>query len=679
MKINGIVLENFRQFYGNVSIDLTPNNDKNIILIGGENGHGKTNFLLGIVWGLYGKLITKVDDSFKAEIANNYPKFLDGILNKDKKLEECKNFSIELVFSDVSYGDNDQKSTIIVKRSYNIESQKEELTITSNDGDLLLVSSTEEERQNFINDYLVPIEIARFVFFDAEKISQIADLTTAQQAKLMNKTLGNMLGLNIYQNLLDEITSYIRGLKKDSSTHEIQTQITNLLNVNTLSKQDIESKNTNLQKKNQEKAILTDEIEALEIQINRKGGDNTDIKILQKERNGLEKQRDEMQQKFSKIADIIPLLMLSGLMQESKEHIEIEQINKAGELSKQGFSEKMDSFIEELFNKGKIPDPDITLKQKMFYEEKSTKLSNLLADNNENNADSLPFLHDLDLSKINDLKDNYKKIQSQSNNDFNIIEIFSKKKEELHKLEQKIRKIELNSADELTKSLMADKNTAQNSKDDLIRGVGGIENDISRLESDIFTNEKRLLNLYNQSKINKKNQAKIELSEKYIEALEDFIKAEKEEKKEAIKNKLLLELKSLWHKRLVNNARLTILPNDKGLEVELLDKNNNPIDSKGLSKGEQQIYVSALLKAILDSSIHNLPVFIDTPLARLDSEHRGNILKHYYPNLSAQVVVFSTDTEITPEKLTEIEKNIAKSYLITNTDGKSNVSEGYFN
>lgn len=679
MKINHIVFENFRPFYDRVSIDLTPNNDKNIILIGGKNGHGKTNFLLGIVWCLYGKLITKVDDSFKAEIANNYPKFLDGILNKDRRLEGCNNFSVELIFSDVSYGDNNQKSTIIVKRSYNIESQKEELTITSNDGDLLLVSSTEEERQNFINDYLVPIEIARFVFFDAEKISQIADLTTAQQAKLMNKTLGNMLGLNVYQNLLDEIDAYIRSLKKDSSTHEIQEQITSFENAITSSKQKIERQGVNLQEKKTEIVKLTDEIEKLEIAINRKGGDNIDIAKLQEERNELERQRDEMQQKFSKMTDIIPLLILSGLMQESKEHIEIEQANREGKLSKQGFSEKMDSFIEELFNKGHMPDPDITFNQKIFYKEKSTKLTNLLTDNNKSDTDSLPFLHNLDLSKINDLKENYQKIQFQSNDDFNIIENFSKKKEELNKLEQEIRKIELGSADELTKSLMEDKNTAQNNKDTLLKEIGGIDSDISKLESDNSTIKKRLSNSYNQSKVNKTNQAKIKLSEKYIEVLEYFIKAEKEEKKDTIRNKLLTELNSLWHKRLVNNARLTILPNDKGLEVELLDKNNNPIDSKGLSKGEQQIYVSALLKAILDSSIHNLPVFIDTPLARLDSEHRGNILKHYYPNLSAQVVVFSTDTEITPEKLTEIEKNIAKSYLITNTDGKSNVSEGYFN
>ena len=68
MIIKNIEFENFRPFYGQVTVDLTPEDDKNIILIGGRNGHGKSNFLLGIVWCLYGELIKDVDETFKAEI-----------------------------------------------------------------------------------------------------------------------------------------------------------------------------------------------------------------------------------------------------------------------------------------------------------------------------------------------------------------------------------------------------------------------------------------------------------------------------------------------------------------------------------------------------------------------------------------------------------------------------------
>jgi len=45
MKFSKIDIENFRQYYGNVSIDLSTDKQKNIVVIGGRNGYGKTNLL----------------------------------------------------------------------------------------------------------------------------------------------------------------------------------------------------------------------------------------------------------------------------------------------------------------------------------------------------------------------------------------------------------------------------------------------------------------------------------------------------------------------------------------------------------------------------------------------------------------------------------------------------------
>ena len=144
---------------------------------------------------------------------------------------------------------------------------------------------------------------------------------------------------------------------------------------------------------------------------------------------------------------------------------------------------------------------------------------------------------------------------------------------------------------------------------------------------------------------------------------------------------LLTELKKLLKKPdLVDKVEMTILKNNLGLEVKLYDdtkKETNP--STDMSKGEQQLYISALLKAILSESIHDLPILIDTPLGRLDQEHRDNILTHYYPHLSEQVIIFSTNTEIRISDLPKIEDHIAKTYRLENLDKKTIVHKGYFN
>ena len=76
--------------------------------------------------------------------------------------------------------------------------------------------------------------------------------------------------------------------------------------------------------------------------------------------------------------------------------------------------------------------------------------------------------------------------------------------------------------------------------------------------------------------------------------------------------------------------------------------------------------------------MYELPVFIDTPLGRLDQEHRDNILTNYYPELSEQVVILSTNTEIRVSDFPKIKKHIARTYRLENTNNKTAISNNYF-
>ena len=103
MKISSINIENFRQYYNNIDIDLNTEQDKNIVLIGGRNGYGKTNFLISLVWCLYGEKISQVDENFKKEIQKekNYSQFMKQSLNWKSASEGKDTFSIQLKISDL--------------------------------------------------------------------------------------------------------------------------------------------------------------------------------------------------------------------------------------------------------------------------------------------------------------------------------------------------------------------------------------------------------------------------------------------------------------------------------------------------------------------------------------------------------------------------------------------------
>ena len=83
MRIEQIKISNFRSYKGDVKIDFENNSgDKNITLISGKNGFGKTSFLTSLIWGFYGKLMSKVEDKYKHEIKSSggYEKFLNNQL-----------------------------------------------------------------------------------------------------------------------------------------------------------------------------------------------------------------------------------------------------------------------------------------------------------------------------------------------------------------------------------------------------------------------------------------------------------------------------------------------------------------------------------------------------------------------------------------------------------------------
>ncbi len=128
----------------------------------------------------------------------------------------------------------------------------------------------------------------------------------------------------------------------------------------------------------------------------------------------------------------------------------------------------------------------------------------------------------------------------------------------------------------------------------------------------------------------------------------------------------------------ITNVKVTTLLEDEGMKIDLYNSDDEIIKKEVLSQGEKQLYVSSLIKAILKESIQKLPIFIDSPLGRLDSDHIKNMLLHYYPNLSEQVVIFPTDNEITPERLKDIKSNVSKSYLLIDDGANTKLKNGYY-
>lgn len=695
MKLSNVKISNFRQYYKTLDIDLTTNDDKNIVIIGGRNGYGKTNFLISIVWCLYGRQIEKVDNNFKQEIKKekNYDSFMLQSLNWTAKKENQDTFSVSLLVSDIEIPELEKLSSnsesVVITRTFNVSSMYEELSI-SDPISKLEIFDDEADRINFINDYIIPIDAAKFVFFDAEKISEIANLSIKEEGSFINDALGKILGLDTYDTLIEDIDLYINNLKKEGAPKNLQEQIVDKEKAIELSDIDIEK----LEEENAEKLKDIDDLKKTIRQYNnlinqhsKQGNSSFDRESVLSELEKLKNKELELSERFNELSEIIPLAILTGKLEEVDEHLELQGKNELSQNSFKENTEKIENFIELLFNKPPEPDDStMSFKDKNFYYEKAKNLGSKLFNEN-GDYQELEFEHDLNNSEKNLIKDAISLVNGQSKDLFETtIEEFNATRIKIGELNKTLSKVDADLEDELILDYSSKKETADYTVTENNRKIGENNQQISKLKGDIVRLNQQLSVLVKKVDINAHNKIKIKESQKYIETLNFFLEEQKSKHKESLEKTILSELKILMHKlgsdgnksKFIEDVKVTILASGQGMKITLLDQDDNEIRKESLSSGEKQIYISCLIKAILNESIQSLPIFIDTPLGRLDEEHRDNITKKYYPALSEQVVLFSTNSEITPKRYKDISSNISKSYLLSNDGANTNLRTGYF-
>ena len=125
-------------------------------------------------------------------------------------------------------------------------------------------------------------------------------------------------------------------------------------------------------------------------------------------------------------------------------------------------------------------------------------------------------------------------------------------------------------------------------------------------------------------------------------------------------------------------TRLSIHP--ESFSLTLFGRSGEVLPAESLSAGERQLLGIALLWGLAKASGRSLPTAIDTPLGRLDTDHRRHFVEHYVPFASHQTLLFSTNEEIVGDYLERLSPSIGRCYFLDHDDqrGCTNVTAGYF-
>lgn len=256
MIVRKIELKNFRQ-YIDTTIEFSTDKEKNITLVMGDNGTGKTTLAQAFQWALYGDTNFQVKELINRKVREQMP--LDGH-------GSTKPVSVTL---EVEY--NEQIYTIKRLVTYKRKSHtKVELfgetkfTISYFDEDGSQVYMPDHKKPYFMKK-LLPQDLSKFFFFDGEKIEEMSKNIQKGKGEDFKEAVYSLVGLGATQNAIEHMKSksYAKKSVIKVLTDEVEE---NSKSAKQLAKynSEIEAKNKELEEKNEKKAVLETEIQALE-------------------------------------------------------------------------------------------------------------------------------------------------------------------------------------------------------------------------------------------------------------------------------------------------------------------------------------------------------------------------------------------------------------------------------
>ncbi|MGG3563176.1 DNA sulfur modification protein DndD [Neobacillus rhizosphaerae] len=666
MLLKKLVFVNYKTYYGHQEIDLYIPKDvreekgQNIILLGGLNGAGKTTILKAILYVLFGK--RGISDS-------EYKRLFSNVINNTFFNEGGRECSVSLILET----DSGEEWNLKVKWYFNtnktVGHEERELEVKGSKSKISKRARIDNiDAFNKFIDRIIPYHAAPFFIFDGEEIKEII---LRQNSHEMKEAIHKITGMEAYKTLLTDMKGLKSNLENKIARSVSQIKLTNI-------ESELNEINSTITKFELKRDKQLADIRKYETLINdAKRARNDKILLNSKSREVIIKR----QSKISTELDIALKELSTFLNQNS---INIILGNKISALKRRLKEEN------EIAHKKILQNASLTPYRDFMNQLLSKSINPPLS---YEQLEQIKMLGEEIWIKENNVRHyvpkDYNVIHDITNNDYlYLMNIFIKDKKQVVDLINKIERLnqEAESVEiEIRKAPEAVKLDEENNKIDLLtKTLGEINLRLKSINSKLNPAYEEKKNLTN--KLTRMSGSDEDLEElqktsnevvKTIKVLEQYISQVTTMKATFIKEEFSKMLKRLFRKQdefgkiEFDIETYTIrLYNDRMQEVSIQDR----------SAGEMQMISSALIWALTKASDLSLPMVIDTPLGRLDSYHRNHLINHYYKELSEQVIILSTDTEITEEYVNLMKENSFRQYMLDYDENKKYtiIRDGYF-
>ncbi|MBV5341492.1 MAG: DNA sulfur modification protein DndD [Deltaproteobacteria bacterium] len=646
MLIKKIILENYGLYAGRVELNLAPRSAKPraqpIILFGGKNGAGKTTLLEALRLVLYGKGFTNI------RLTNaDYDAYLKERIHNGGNSVLPINFArIAIEFNYVTMG---EQATYYVERSWKIKTNdkgiEETLQISINGHSEENV--TEEYWKGFIEG-IIPERLSQLFFFDGEKIKNIASDDVGND--VLADSIKTLLGLDIVEKLKADLTIYKnRALKNNSITGdkrrwvEIDKTISQLKwEIDQCLSEKLPSIRTKLEGK------LT-ETRSRETDLHKEGNlFVTRRDSIKMERNKLASQVEMLEAEIrQKCEGSFPFCLCPTISGRLRKQIETEAEFKRQTIIR----DEIETYTIEILDAANaIPklDTDTLSKFKQLVTDLASprlKLSNDLQ-----NTEIILGLTEVTANTTKATLENAEFQTKQT-----VHELSIKLQTATHQLREITIEMGKIPKEEQVKPIFMELAILNQERGALQQEEKRLLEQVDIFKNELKTHQKELEKLIERQK----SQDSLMVVDKINQVLDAYLLKLTISKTDQLKRSVAEAFNCLSRK---GDMLKKIEIDPMTFEVTLYDHAENSIPKKNLSSGEKQLYAIAMLWGLAKTSGRPLPVIIDTPLARLDSDHRMNLITNYFPEASHQVILLSTDTEVDQMLFSELKPFVSHCY-----------------
>ncbi|MBE3109162.1 MAG: AAA family ATPase [Acidobacteria bacterium] len=671
-------MRNFKRFYGKHLLDLAPDasGEKPLILIGGDNGSGKTSIHEAINYALY-----EDDDLPGITTRPNYLRAVQDRLNRRALDEGQQDFAVVLELL-VTSGDDER--CFRIERKWDVSGRHNVtpslqirpcLTVCENGRPLDWIDADNPTAlQDFLRNILPP-RIAPFFIFDGERIQDFADESGHEQR--MVDAIEDILHINVYKMLREDLKKQVVDYLERSEVAPAETGDFFTL------QQEAERIEGDLEAKRDRLAEIAREIDEqhrarkrAEEELRRIASPHAsqrDELILEQQR--LEQELESVKTDIQKAFEPLPVMLAGALCNDLRETLRREGLSISTPDGLEQLRAKVVLVEEGVFV---VPNPKppssvaMSKAQTGFYRKRFRRVAEDVFELSA--GGSMQRLHDVGEGERQNI---LARLDFVAQRAASIREAIDRRERIAGELRDIQNKLQTTSDDPRVKEVIRQKQDTDENIGRLEEESHAVEAGIQQLEADSASRQRQIEDRQRTRQATTEAKRVIKLAQEARLTLDTFIKRLAPEKLASLKT----HFEDMYRRlRRPEDPVFGIDIDSETWQVILKDKKGRPLEKRVFSAGMKELYALSLLWALARASGRELPIVIDTPAGRLDTTNRRALFEKYLPYAGHQVIVLSTDTEVDVQWAKRLSPSVSKQYRLDYDakEGSTVIRLGYF-